>query len=511
MQAARPLQQTLFTPPARKTPPRRRRVPVPAPLPRRTPLWLAVYLPRLPLHAVLNGTAGRQPSAVIETDGRTSRIQIADETAERAGIVAGMSLSSAWARLPELAVHQRDTARERRLLYRLATWGLRFTPSVCLDEQALLLEVRASLRLFGGIAELRRSVDHGLRRFHLSFGMAMAPTPRAALWLARSKRDVHVDHVEVLSAALGELPLSSTGFDAELLERLRGTGARYLRDVLRLPRDGFARRYGARPLREIDQALGRVADVRRPVPPPKRFEARFDLAHEVEAVERLHHPLQQLLDELDDWLRATQQGVHGIRVDFVHRDESVTGVQLGFAEVTRNRSRMLALLERKLENVRLAASVLEIRLQAHRPVPLAGHDRALFREQRDDENWPQLLECLRARLGDDAVTGIEPCADHRPECAWQFVAPGRAGATIPHARRPHWLLETPQPLSVVRDMPWCDGPLVLLDGPERIETGWWDGNDVVRDYFIARDAHGRRLWLCRDARTGRWWLQGVFG
>jgi len=33
--------------------------------------------------------------------------------------------------------------------------------------------------------------------------------------------------------------------------------------------------------------------------------------------------------------------------------------------------------------------------------------------------------------------------------------------------------------------------LVLEQGPERIESGWWDGRGVARDYYIARQCGGR--------------------
>ena len=43
-----------------------------------------------------------------------------------------------------------------------------------------------------------------------------------------------------------------------------------------------------------------------------------------------------------------------------------------------------------------------------------------------------------------------------------------------------------------------DGPLILLAGPERIESGWWDGHPVVRDYFVAGNAAQAVLWIYRE-------------
>ena len=51
--------------------------------------------------------------------------------------------------------------------------------------------------------------------------------------------------------------------------------------------------------------------------------------------------------------------------------------------------------------------------------------------------------------------------------------------------------------------------LTLLSGPERIETGWWDDEDIGRDYFVGRSQRGEELWLYRE-RTGDWFVHGVF-
>ena len=59
--------------------------------------------------------------------------------------------------------------------------------------------------------------------------------------------------------------------------------------------------------------------------------------------------------------------------------------------------------------------------------------------------------------------------------------------------------------------PWFDGSLHLERGPERIESGWWDGGDIARDYFEALHASGARYWIYHELRERRdWYLHGVF-
>jgi protein ImuB len=69
--------------------------------------------------------------------------------------------------------------------------------------------------------------------------------------------------------------------------------------------------------------------------------------------------------------------------------------------------------------------------------------------------------------------------------------------------RPVWLLDEPLPLH--------DG-LILEQGPERIESGWWDGKGVARDYYIAHEprSHGAKLWVFQERQSKRWYLHGMF-
>jgi protein ImuB len=132
-----------------------------------------------------------------------------------------------------------------------------------------------------------------------------------------------------------------------------------------------------------------------------------------------------------------------------------------------------------------------------------------------------LIERLRARLGDEAIHGLTLREGHRPEKAWEKTAPPAISAD-PHMppgrepvhshRRPLWLLPAPQPLPVEDGLPRRRGRLLLIGEPERIETGWWDGEEITRDYYTAADHGGVLLWVFREREAPHgWYLHGVFG
>jgi protein ImuB len=84
-----------------------------------------------------------------------------------------------------------------------------------------------------------------------------------------------------------------------------------------------------------------------------------------------------------------------------------------------------------------------------------------------------------------------------------------------------WMLPQPRPLATEQGCPQYGGILKLTDGPERLETGWWDGDGISRDYFVAVNPKGACLWIYRNRGTGNrgtgrtekssWYLHGIFG
>lgn len=131
----------------------------------------------------------------------------------------------------------------------------------------------------------------------------------------------------------------------------------------------------------------------------------------------------------------------------------------------------------------------------------------------------QLAGRLAARIGRGYVAGVALAAEHRPQLAWRWRDPNgdeaSAGPTTSgrDLRRPLWMLPEPTSLPADDGIPRYRGCLTLLEGPERLETGWWDGNGIARDYYLAVNPHGMRLWVFRNRRreASGWYLHGFFG
>jgi protein ImuB len=413
---------------------------------------------------------------------------------------------------PELPVPEPSMPAAASVLPRLCLSAQQFTSLVSIEmPNALLLEIQGSVTLFGSLAVLHAAIGREWSRLSLSVQVATAPTTLAALWLARAGQPACVEDPGLLAGALATVPIACTAWDAERLQTLRSMGLTRIGELLRLPRSGLARRLGPAAVVDLDVALARQAAPRRAFVPRRRFRGRCDFETEIESVAYLQKALEPLLDRCAQFLRERQAGVQVLELKLRHRALPVTRVSVGLAGITGERRRLSDVLDEKLKRLELPAPVRAMELASGSLLPLSTNCAA----GRTADTAPQLVERLRARLGEQAVYGVRSVAEHRPEAAWQRVhelCPGAMPGVNRHVRsvgaegppdmpRPVWLLEAPVLLP-------ADPP--LDGGPERIESGWWDGKGVARDYYIARPHDGARWWVFQERHTKRWYLHGVF-
>ncbi len=386
---------------------------------------------------------------------------------------------------------------------RLALQALEWSSRVSLEgDDAVLVEVGGSVRLFGGVNAITRKLPEDAC-------WALAPTPLGALWLMRGAPGTVVVDSGRLPSTLGALPLTALALPPKLHERLHGFGLRHVHGLLRLSRASLARRVGQTLLDALRKALGELADPRPEWHPAPRFRGHRELEYETGSDAALLRAMEPLFTDLMALLRATGRGIRRCTVVMSHRDQAPTRIRIGLLEAVRSPDRLLEQLAIHLSRTPLPAPVVALALHAPRLELVTESARDLFATRASGESWVGLLERLRARLGDAALFQVQVHADHRPERAfharvpWEQTPSPIAIECSPH--HPLWLLPAPEPVT--------DTNRYRLErGPERIEYGWWDGGDVQRDYFVARDDHGARHWIFQERRPPyRWYLHGLFG
>ena len=509
--------------------------PRPAPLPSR--LWMGLHFPRLPLEALGRdaGAASASPIAVASDGSAHASLLAVNEGARAAGIHPRMGLDAACACVPRLEVRGRDPVLETAALQKLAIWAERFTAFVSPAPPAgLLLEIGGSLRLFGGVDMLRQGIERGLRELGFEASIGTAPTPAAAWLLARAGFPEPVLDRGRLPGRLAEVPLACLDLPEPALRDLAAMGVRSFRDAHRLPRDAVSRRVGEALVDTMDRALGRRPEAPARYIAPPEFSHRLDFPDEVEEMPPVLVALRRLLRELASFLRARSLGVNALELRLLPRFAPALCIPVTLISASRDPEHLLELFEKRLEKVTLTRPIAAIGLDVLGFDVQAPRNADLYdvRATAPRDSLHTLIERLQSRLGRDALRRLALVADHRPERAFSRVPPhdARTGAkrspeprgvdpasgskprpaAIEPARasRPLWLLEAPRRIEPE------DGHRERLEiSPhfERIESGWWDGRDVRRDYHVARGASGVRYWIYREHHTRDWFIHGIFG
>jgi protein ImuB len=475
--------------------------------------WLAVHLPALPLEVYARALEAEGPMAVSRR-GRVEQVLLCNRRARNAGVRPGMPAGGARALSEGLTVLPRREAAERDALERLAAWCGRFSPEVSLEPpQSLLLETARSLRLFGGAAALLGQVSEGVARLGYRARCCIAPTPRGALVLAVCRRQCVIKDREGLRAAISRLPLAVLGLEGPMRGELRAMGLRRVGHLLRLPRTGLTERLGPEIMLRLQRLLGEAPDPRRTFTPPARYRGSLELPAELLHSDALIFPCRRLIEEMAGFLHGRGAGVQRLSWCLYHPEGSgATRFTLGAARPERQPAYWLGLLRERLDRLRLPAPVRALTLDAGVLQPLTPRTAELFTGLAvASAPDAALLDRLRARLGGDAVRGLGTAADHRPERAWRWCLPGAPSNGGARTDRPLWLLPEPLPLQTRGHRPFWGGELELGVELERIETGWWDGGEVARDYFVATSVRGERLWIYREMYgRRRWFLHGIF-
>ncbi|TVT86004.1 DNA polymerase Y family protein [Pseudomonas sp. H3(2019)] len=468
--------------------------------------WVCILFPQLALDAVLRQRSDPdEPLVLLSGPAQRRVLQAVNAPARALGLRPGQSMTAAQALSKAFVSADYDVAEIEHWQQFLAAWAYRFSSQVSVHyPRAVLFEIESSLGLFGPWPQFEARLRAELSALGFRHRLVAAPNPLAARVLANAYDGLAVPDNDALRQLLGQMPVERIGLEQTVATALSRMGLRTLGQVQALPRQTLARRFEAQVLKHLDTLLGE-----RPLAlgfylPPDRFDVRIELNFDVQSHQALLFPLRRLTGDLSAFLCGRDSGVQRFDLHLEHAGLPDTLIKVGLLSAERDPAMLFELARGRLEQVQVEAPVRGFRLSAQDLPSFVPQRRELFDERPQQSlPWEQLRERLRARLGDEAVQGLGFQSDHRPECAWLPNAQPQACPALPDVQRPGWLLTEPLPVH--------EGTAHILMGPERIESGWWDGADVRRDYYLIETRAGSKAWAYRAVgEAGPLWLQGWF-
>lgn len=456
-----------------------------------------------------------------------------------------------------------------------ASLALGLTPRVALVDEAVLMDVTGSLRLFGGLARLMQLLAQRLEAFFEENGLraqvqrAQGATSLIALGRLRLQAEQGQDGAAAVKKRVADLPMHTLTAARPHLGVLERIGCRTWDDLLRLPRDGVARRFGAELLQALDRARGSAPDDYEWLLLPEHFEEKLELNALVTHAPALMAGVERLLVQLHAWLLGRQSGLCALKITWhldKRRDVPPNGeLEIRTAQPAQDLHHVARLIAEHLAQQKLPAPVHSLSLRSLATELLADSAAAtgslLMEARKQGDGVVELVERLSARLGDARVQAWQPCADHRPELMQRWVPARGVMASITaqlnparldrkrlksskvasnspppetktEALYPAWLLPEPIKLATAGNNPVYQGRLRRLAGPQRLEAAEWLLADseaargaglsekpwALRDYFIYRSEQGGLLWVYSErlgappesAPQRAWYLHGFF-
>ena len=320
-------------------------------------------------------------------------------------------------------------------------------------------------------------------------------------------------------------------------------GIERIGQLLEVPRDHLAGRVGTLVLRRLDQMLGKAPELIVPCRFRPEVQARCSFEYATDRRVVLEQALDQLLDRVVTMLCEHQRGAKHLECWFYHERAAPTRLDVRFFRPSHSSEHLRKLLNARLEQMQIAEPVTGICLRVPSVEIMTGRQFELFDEQPREEELGALIDRLVSRLGREAVTFATLVPDPQPEYACRFdpaisevkgepsLVRGRlrkkqaihvvAAVTLTPARvvgsrlvpRPSFL-QRPELIEVL-DLARVrragkEYAVTRSWGPERIETGWWRGVDIQRDYYIVETDVGTRWWIFRRLADSRWFLHGCF-
>ncbi|MAT14094.1 MAG: nucleotidyltransferase [Planctomyces sp.] len=461
----------------------------------------------------------------------------------RRGIRVGMPLSEAQTFVrgnDRLFLEEVAPADDRQALIELALRCERFSFRIGLEEtdrpESILLEVTGLAHFFAGEENLAAELERVLSAKRYAPRIAISDTLGAAWgtahFLARPRQPVVVPPGDW--DRLTSLPVQALRLDPLTTTKLARLGITTIQQLFALDRPALRRRLGGEVLRRLDQFRGEQREEIVPCHPLPRYEVARTLEEGILHPEGIAKLWSQLLRQLLDKLTPHRLGLRQLECRCGLENRTTQLVSLRLYKATNDAGHIAELWRYQQEKLQLSAPLILLELEAQEILPLEASQQQLFdasesqgETEQNRRQFQMLLNRLSSRLGEEGVLVPMLLPDPIPERAvrLQSVFDSGTSSTAPSfldrfhgLDRPTALFPEPRPIDVLAIFP--DGPpsalfwqgaridLAWHSEPERIESGWWQGEYIRRDYYQVRTVPGQWLWIFRRLQDNHWFWHG---
>jgi protein ImuB len=396
--------------------------------------FASIFVPHFMLQAFMRSEPALRGRALAIVDGTAPLwcVAAANEAAEKAGIVPGMTKSQTQ-QFCNIEIRQRSCALEKAAHAALLDLGWSVSPRI--EDTApdtIVLDMGGLGSLFGCAEQIAEQLREHALRLGLCVQIATASKIDAAVVAARGFRGTTVIAEGEEARWIGTLPVNALFPSAEVLETLGRWGIDTCAALAALPLLELSERLGPEGVRLHELARGQSERSIVLAQPAVHFEEEMELEDAVRELEPLSFLLGRLLDQLCARLLARSLAACAIRMRFelepsFERDFRQLSSPTRPTEALKIYERVLALpvpmrdSKMLLKLVRLhlqsdapAAPLLKISLAADAARPRVAQGGLFLPSSPDPEKLEVTVARLAHLIGDSNIGSPELIDTHRP-------------------------------------------------------------------------------------------------
>lgn len=484
-------------------------------------LWCYVYIENFSLQ-IMSGEGYRKRASVLYEyiNGETIITQLNSKAMKK-----GLSISMALSMTHGLSVdsYSRNKIKEQKIKKRFFKDLNNFSPIVINESiDGILVEIGGSIRLFGGREETLRLIRKRFMEYGYFIKTVVAPTPRAASIIAKSGLETNVWDINNLNATISMIDLNYLGLQKKDMKKFLDLGVKTLGDVYRLPRVGILKRFSPDVLKLIDQLYGRVVDLSgaRVVNDFFTKLVDVDLTNNMASFENC---IRLVLNDLNIFLKRRTAKTKSLKWFFFSK-KSLQKVHVKLNSGTSDPEFLFNETKKKIRGMSLNVIPDKVGLYVDEVKHYLFQTRDLFlqKDKEASKSSDKYINDIIQNYGSKIAYQIFTKPSCVPERTFDIYDSVHGTYKNTFSRRlsfrvegkkyrPTWLLQNPRRLTVKNGRVEFEGSLEIISDRERLVSGWWDGDEVARDYFIAKNDDHRLFWIFKDLKNDKkWYLHGIF-
>ncbi len=471
------------------------------------------------------------PFVLAFPDHGRMRINEVSASAKAKGIQAGMVVADAGIIFPDIKVFDDKPGLSEKLIKKLCLWCIRYTPIVTVDPpNGIILDISGCAHLWGSEEVYLKEITNKLKGLGYHIRAAMADTIGTAWAVCRYGKVKSIIQPGEQVEALQSLPPAALRLETDILERLQKLGLYQISSFMNMQHSALRRRFGQKLLLRLDQALGNEDEFIEPLIPVEPYSERLPCLEPIYTRTGIEIALERLLEILCKRLQQEGKGLRVASFRGYRIDNKIEQININTNHPSNTISHLFKLFELKIATIEPAAGIELFILDASKVEDIHPSQETFWtaNSSLESKEVSELLDRLESKLGSNIIHRYLPDEHHLPERSIKLsnsLKEKRTTTWPMHKLRPIQLLNEPQRIEVTAPIP--DYPpmnfrykgklhkVVKSDACERIESEWWLGGGLHRDYYIVEDEEGKRYWLFRLGnyeanKNPSWFIHGFF-